>query len=316
MTEDTSVHPEEVWEEGMGAGGCYTNGKEARFIFNGLRRLKFKHSNRDRYPGFKTFRKNKLLPDVRKHTRLVRRAKTALLISDRSLIEPRWGGGIHLASGWLPRHNASKEDSADTQNIYRKKAPRWALQVGGEAEDQNLHGRGAQSIESTKEVSTRWPSLERGLLLWSAFDWGHHMDIKQFSDKQANKCIPISHCSPHIYSVKQSVHYQSLSRSLFCSVKWAMSSLHPSHCSLWGHSRNTRTLTNPRLSETVSSRPKEIERERASKKKVSWFQLTHHTFPIHCKGYFPIKRMNYVFKMLIRRNCKQSKLCKTKADVI
>lgn len=54
MTEDTSVHPEEVWEEGMGAGGCYTNGKEARFIFNGLRWLKSKRSNRDRYPGFKT----------------------------------------------------------------------------------------------------------------------------------------------------------------------------------------------------------------------------------------------------------------------
>ncbi len=69
--------------------------------------------------------------------------KTALLISDRSLIEPRWGGRINLGSGWLPHHNASEKVSADTQNIYRKKAPRWALQVGGEAEVQNLHGRGA-----------------------------------------------------------------------------------------------------------------------------------------------------------------------------
>ncbi len=108
--------------------------------------------------------------------------------------------------------------------------------------------------------------IKGSMLLWSAFDWGHHTDIKQFSEKQANKCIPKSHCSPHIYSVKQSVHYQSISSSLFCSVKWAMSSLHPSHCSLWGHSRNTRTLTNPRLSETVSSRPKEIESERASER--------------------------------------------------
>ncbi len=190
---------------------------------------------------------------------------TALLISDRSLIEPRWGGRINLAS------NASKK---------------------------------------------RHIIIKGSMLLWSAFDWGHHTDIKQFSEKQANKCIPKSHCSPHIYSVKQSVHYQSISSSLFCSVKWAMSSLHPSHCSLWGHSRNTRTLTNPRLSETVSSRPKEIERERASETKVSWFQMTHCTFLIHCKGYFPIKSMNYVFKMLIRRKCKQSQLCKTKSDVI
>lgn len=95
----------------------------------------------------------------------------------------------------------------DAQNIYRKEARRWALQAGGRPEGQNLHCRGAWSMESTKEVSTHRPSLERGLLLWSAFDWGHHTDIKQSSDKQANKCIPMSHCSPQIYSVKQSAHY-------------------------------------------------------------------------------------------------------------
>lgn len=54
MTKDTTIHLEEVWEERMGVGGCHTNGKEVQFIFNELRQLKSKHSNRDRYPGFKT----------------------------------------------------------------------------------------------------------------------------------------------------------------------------------------------------------------------------------------------------------------------
>lgn len=205
-----------------------------------------------------------------------------------------------------------KKDSADTQNIYRKKAPRWALQVGGEAEDQNLHGRGAQSIESTKEVSTRWPSLERGLLLWSAFDWGHHMDIKQFSDKQMYSNITLF--TSFILS----------SNLCTTSLSLALSSARLSE--LWVHYTPLTALYEVIVATLAHSlirdcqkrwaadqrRSREIGRARKRSAGSNW----HHIFLIHCKGYFPIKRMNYVFKMLIRRNGKQSKLSKTKADVI
>lgn len=182
---------------GNGEGGC-TNGKVARFIFNGFQWLKPTSSNRHHCP-LSTLALRQRPPNciISRKTKLTRRNKTNTAHSQN--VSPGKNGSFNIRQlpdwtkvtgpelvwpldrGLVAAHQ--KRLRWDTQNIYRKGAWHWALQAGGRAEGQNLHCRGAWSIESTKEVSACRPSLERGLLLWSTFDWGHHTDIKQFSDK-------------------------------------------------------------------------------------------------------------------------------------
>lgn len=181
---------------GNGEGG-YTNGKVARFIFNGFQWLKPTRSNRYHYP-LSTLALRQKPPKciISRKTKPTRRNKNTARSQN---VSPGKNGSVNIRQlpDWAKvtgpklvwpldcRLVAAHQKRLrwDTQNIYRKEAWHWALQAGGRAEGQNLHCRGARSIESTKEVSACQPSLERGLLLWSVFDWGHHTDIKQFSDK-------------------------------------------------------------------------------------------------------------------------------------
>lgn len=134
---------------GMGRGngeGGYTNGKVARFIFNGFQWLKPTRFNSDHYPlstledksiQNALFQEKPSWPDLTKQTRLVCRmslqAKIALLISDSSLIEPRWRGR-NLFSLWTPGSSQCiRKDYAENHKIFTERKPAIELfrQVSG-----------------------------------------------------------------------------------------------------------------------------------------------------------------------------------------
>lgn len=286
---------------GNGEGGC-TNGKVARFIFNGFQWLKPTRSNRDHCP-LSTLALRQKPPKciISRKTKLTRRNKTNTARSQN--VSPGKNGSFNIRQlpDWakvtgpelvwpLDRGSSQRirKDSVEIHKIFTEREPgielfrqvagrKVRICIAGELEALNpLRG-----IRMSAIIRKRSAALVR---IWLGASHRYKAIFRQMGKQMYSN---ITLFTSHLFC--QAICTLPVSLSLFCSVKWAMSSLHPSHCSLWGHSRNTRTLTNPRLSETVSSRPKEIERERASEKKVSWFQLTHHTFLIHCKGYFPSK---------------------------